>query len=257
MPITLIFHSLIITIHCAHANLIDNAFYKFPALEQFVVNQIRDVGELQVCSFGGGPGSELLGFVKFIERRRQNTSPIWLNFALIDKVCAWDESWQKLIDGLKSTFREHYDSREQWPVAIERSFLSLDLTRIQDFQQFPVRFKDIQIYVLNYVISEIMSYAETFTLVLAHIVKLASEGAFFLFIDRNQREVVSVIRQIITSTGLRCIGTAMEQSFMDRDEQKADLGRWYHLFDRSPKVTWDAFFALAQKGELPSDDLPF
>ncbi len=232
----------------AHANLTDNAFYKFPDLRQFVINQIHSSGELHVCSFGGGPGSELLGFVKFIQRVRDEDDTIDIHFTLIDQIPEWDETWQALVNGLQETFKSTYGpSRRHWPIVVHRSFLPLDLTQVRDFQSFPSRFNEVQLYVLNHTISELLVRRNEFKEVFNYVVARASTGAYFLFIDRNQNEVVDFARELATHDELEFQGIEFEQTNMDLDEQKQDLGNWYILMERSPKITWNAFYALAHK----------
>jgi hypothetical protein len=232
----------------AHANLVDNAFYKYQELHNLVMNRLQNDGTLHVCSLGGGPGSELLGFVKFIERERGTNDRVDISFSLIDNVTHWDETWHALINGLENTFEASYgSSRRNWPIVVHRSFLPLDLTRIDEFQHFPARFNEVQIYVLNHTVSELICHSDEFKEVFDAIVERAAEEALFLFIDRNQGEVRDLIDELITTNGLAALGTYQEQTNMDIDEQKTDLGKWYYLMERDPKLTWNAFFALAQK----------
>ncbi|RIK78948.1 hypothetical protein DCC62_06590 [candidate division KSB1 bacterium] len=236
----------------AHANLVDNAFYKFSELREFVANQFDTYSELQVCSLGGGPGSELLGFVKFIERERRGNGRVDVNFTLIDKVCQWDETWQVLVNGLHETFKINYGmSRQNWPIVVNRSFLPLDLAKATDFQNFPARFSDVQVYVLNHTVSEpeLLAHRSEFQKTFKEIVTRASTGAFFVFIDRNQEAVVAAINRLANVDGLALINNTFEKTNMDLDEEKRDLGEWYDLMGRDPKLKWNAYYALARKTE--------
>src|SRR5262245_59416965 len=91
----------------AHANLIDKAFCKSRTLHGLVKNKL-DGQKLNVCSLGGGPGSELLGLVKYVERVRESDSRIELAFKRIDTVPLWAESWEFLVRGLEATFGATY-----------------------------------------------------------------------------------------------------------------------------------------------------
>lgn len=235
----------------AHANLMDNAFYVFPELRDFVRQLVHNSGSLTVCSLGGGPGAELLGFVKFIERERESNDLVDLSFVLIDNVPEWDETWYALVNGLEQAFKDTYGGvRRTWPVIVNRSFLSLDLTRADDFRQFIGRFGDVHIYVLNHTVSELMAHADRFAEVFEVIVDKASDGTYFLVIDRSQAEVSGLADRLLQSCGLVNLGAREEKKNMDGDEQKTDLGEWYLRMDRDPKLRWNAFYALAQKMEL-------
>lgn len=236
----------------AHANLIDNAFYKFENLKDYIKNKIDNNGTLKVCSLGGGPGSELLGFVKFIERERKPDNCIDVNFSLIDNISEWDETWQALANGLDETFKLEYgSSRRDWPVIVHRSFLPLNLCKPDDFQQFIARFSDVDIYVLNHTVSELLGKIKEFKEVFNILVQRASNGAYFLFIDRDQTMVLDIVKQLLKTDDLVAYELYQEEKTMDWDEQKIDLGKWYEQIEWTPKLKWKAFYALAEKYVLP------
>ena len=239
----------------AHANLIDNAIYRFDELSALVGSKAHSKdGVLEVCSLGGGPGSELLGFVKFIDRmaRTDNECQVDIKFLLIDKVQEWDESWNALVNGLEETFEDEYgNSRRDWPIVVHRSFLSLDLLSAASFRQMPTRFAGIDIFVFNHTVSELLANLEDFQKVFNLLVEHASDHTWFLFIDRNQMEVVKSVEDLLDNIELWPRTFIHEQSTMDIDEQKSDLGRWYERFERDPKLTWNVFYALAKKQTLP------
>lgn len=233
----------------AHANLIDNALTYIPELNQFVVERMRSSGQINICSLGGGPGSELLGFVKFIDRNRNLKDQIDIQFLLIDRISHWDDSWHSMVSGLEETFKEQYGPvRREWPVQVNRSFLPLDLLKVDDFRGFIARFGDTDIFILNHVVSELLAYPCELQMVLNVIAERAQLGSYFLFIDRNQQKVVDLTNQLIQE----CPNLYFQQHVphkcnMDGDEQKTDLGLWYTTIGRDPKLKWNAFFTLAWK----------
>jgi hypothetical protein len=232
----------------AHANLIDKALTRIQALNTFVLDKVNTNQELHICSLGGGPGSELLGVVKFIERHLQPNNCIDVHFTLIDRIKEWDESWQALVNGLESNFYSNYgSSRRGWPIVIHRSFLPLSLTCPQDFQNFPTRFGKVQVFVLNHTVSELLTASDDFRQVFSSIVKRASSGTYFLFIDRNQTEVVDIINGIVVQNNLKPLDIFTDQTNMDSDENKMALGNWYTLMGHSPKLKWNAYFIFAVK----------
>ena len=237
----------------AHANLVDNALLYFDPLSSIVRKKIRSGGVLEVCSLGGGPGSELLGFVKFIDRICDPEDRIDLRFTLIDKVQEWDESWNALVNGLEENFTEDYgSSRRDWPIVVHRSFLSQDLLQIRSFRQYTTRFEEVDIFVLNHTVSELMANMADFSKVFELLVDQARDGTLFLVIDRNQVEVVNAVNNILQHIELEEVGDLYYQrSTMDMEEQKSHLGQWYERIGRSPKLTWNVFYGLARKRELP------
>lgn len=237
----------------AHANLIDNACYGIRQLQDFLVSKLNNKSEIHICSFGGGPGSELLGFVKFFARAAEDGDSVDIHFMLVDSIIEWDETWQALVNGIEATLRPIYGpSRRNWPVVIHRSFLPLNLTQVDNFRNLPTRFNGIELYVFNHTVSELLADTDGFSRVFNAIVSRAQGGAYFLFIDRNQTQVHDLVRNLIEShEELVVVDEKTEKTNMDRDEQKEDLGKWFLLMGRHPKLTWNAFFILAQKEEVP------
>ena len=233
---------------CAHANLVDNACCYLSNLQAFLRDKLDREATLNVCSLGGGPGSELLGLVKFIDRGQEPGKQVYVDFALVDSVREWDETWQALLRGIEATFSANYgQSPRNWPAIIQRSFLPLDLTRLEDFKHLPTRFQDIELFIFNHTLSELLSHRTTFEQVVCHLASLATHGTYFLIIDRHQQEVCELAHTVIYNAGLRPLEFRVEQTNMDFDEQVTDLGIWFDHMGRSPKLKWNAFFFLAQK----------
>jgi len=231
-----------------HANLIDKAFCKSRTLHALVKNKL-DGQKLNVCSLGGGPGSELLGLVKYVERVRKGDSRIEVAFKRIDTVPLWAQSWEALVRGLEETFGATYGiDRRDWPVVIHRSFLPLDLARVDDFLQFPTEFKEPELFILNHAVSELIAAKDLFREVFNHLVDRASDGACFLIIDRNQPKVLKTVEELLNHKDLDNLGTITESTNMDGDERASTLGEWFELmWRRHPKLTWKAFFTMARK----------
>lgn len=231
----------------AHANLVDNSFYRFPELREFFLEKARSSREIGVCALGGGPGSELLGIVKFFDRDREPTDFIDIEFALLDKVFEWDETWNALGRGLEASFRDVFGpSRREWPVVVHRSFIPADLTDVAKFSCFVDRFSRTHLFILNHTMSEFLD-CSGFSDVFQHLVSVAQDNAMFLIIDRQQTQVQEFSGGMTRAAGLHEIATKREDSNMDSDEQASDLGKWVSDMGRPPKLTWRVFYALYRK----------
>ena len=53
-----------------NANLCEVAVRSLPVVDLHILNRLNTVGELRVCAFGGGPGTELLALSKFLMRKK-------------------------------------------------------------------------------------------------------------------------------------------------------------------------------------------
>jgi hypothetical protein len=197
----------------------------------------------------GGPGSELLGVVKFIERLCQNGGSIELDFALVDSIPEWSETWKSLLKGLEDTFRVEYgNDRQNWPIRVHRSFLPLDLTKVKDFRQYATMFNDIDIFIFNYTVSEVAAYKDAFQEVFNYLVDKSSHDAYFLFIDRNQRSIRNLVEELIKHRDLIDFGIKIENHHIE--EPLSNLGIWQTRIGVRPKRDWRAFYGLAQKDPI-------
>ncbi|MBK8661551.1 MAG: hypothetical protein IPN18_06965 [Ignavibacteriales bacterium] len=54
---------------------------------------------IRICAFGGGPGTEILGSLKYFESIAYNGR---LDFTLFDRETAWSDSWSDISEKLDS-----------------------------------------------------------------------------------------------------------------------------------------------------------
>jgi len=141
---------LITTVFDIHASILKGAFSQ---------NDVIKIG-----AFGGGPGSELLGTINFLEKNQKILGELSIDFLLIDTVREWDESWHSLKQGVDNYFRKKHGSNwRKWPILVNRSFLPLDATKVSDYSNFPTRFSDIDIYIFSYITSELKGETDNFS----------------------------------------------------------------------------------------------
>ena len=219
----------------AHANLFAKALMELEYLDDEVLERIDYEGmPLSICAFGGGPGSELIGAAKYLAAHEINVP---VRFLLVDKVPYWGESWETLAESLR---------REGLNV-ISRTFVPLDFTDADSFYQFYSAFKKYWLFVFNYAVSETYEKAEQIGKFVHWLARNTEKiSPLFVFIDRNQQEVVDAIHQIIHLGGL----TIQRHLFDTRgrlplDEQKDLLGDWLERLDWRPKLKWNAYMCWA------------
>lgn len=230
-----------------HAALIETALSSFPKIQKLFRDKAKTESDLHVCALGGGPGSELIGVVRHIERLNLKGKTIHLDFALTDLIREWDESWHALKTGVDRQLREIYGgNRNEWPVSISRSFLQINATSPADLKSFATRFRSIDIFLICYLVSELKDSTAQFEEVIKALTDKAPPGALFLFIDRNERKVRQSVERIIEqSPELKSLGIRIETGGLEDDLR--DFGEWYINLPRIPRSRWRAFIALAQK----------
>ena len=62
-------------------------------------------GILNICSMGGGPGTELLGITKFFLQHERIAPPRKIGFTVIDSVQEWSDTWIQLAEASEEELR--------------------------------------------------------------------------------------------------------------------------------------------------------
>jgi hypothetical protein len=76
----------------SHANLVYQIIPRSSALTELFKEET-----ISVTCVGGGPGSDLLGILKYLESRKRKTQ---LNCQTYDAVTAWGETWEGLFENV-------------------------------------------------------------------------------------------------------------------------------------------------------------
>lgn len=226
-----------------HSHLIKTSFIRNKAtiLESFETNK-----KYTISSFGGGPGSELIGVVSFLVENAQTILGTSLDFLLVDKVAEWDDSWHALKDGiddyLESTWGKEW---RRWPFIISRSFLPLDVTLVDDFVNFGTRFRNTNLFLFSYICSELKAKENEFRAVVEYLTRQARTGALFLFIDRNETQVRKLVERIIGSIPI--LETINSETFIGRiDYDLSKFGEWYINIESLPRRSWQTFTIIGR-----------
>lgn len=237
----------------AHANLLENSLFKCEALKQHLIETANSQGTLRICDFGGGPGSELLGFVKFFERNLEHNPEAFVNldFTVIDNTVQWSESWEALVEAINDYLSSAYSRNpRKWPVSVGKTFIPHSLVDPATYSDYSSLFnKDL--FVFHHIVSELLADKDDFAAALSHVVAGAPSGSRFLVIDRAEksRRIEKVASEIFAFAGLPLPPASFqyEEASMDLDERKTSLSTLIAELSRKPKLTWKAFFCLVRK----------
>jgi hypothetical protein len=237
-----------------NANLLEYVFENDAEIEEYLLGVQNKIGEVRICVFGGGPGTELLGLAKRIEKRRFKNQ-IVLNFLLLDEVNEWLESWRAIRKEIDSKFRNSISlNRNDWPLTTSGDFCALDITNIDNFDNWGAVF-DQDIYIFSYIISEVFDNYPQLKNFIAKMAAQSPEGAKFLFIDRVEKKWKDVIIDIAKNAGIvisEFHDTASSIGVVSRDEEKTDLGQIYvdvmkRYSKGNPRLGWKAFWIVGTK----------
>ncbi len=175
----------------SNANLCEIAIRESPDVCRLIEERAAD-GELKVCAFGGGPGTELLALAKHLWKTRPNGPHVQVTFHLLDRVNEWLESWQALDAEIKTILKGKYGPFPKHPFSTCGYFVTNDMTKPHQYVNLPVLFSQ-DLFFFNYAVSEITggnaNYLATNTQFLDLVtsaVRACKPGSKFIITDRDQ-----------------------------------------------------------------------
>ena len=196
-------------------------------------------GALNVCSLGGGPGTELLGLAKYLLRFSDIAPPRKISFTVIDNVLEWAETWRRLADAVEDEFRSSLGQDGIEPPAIAPMFLPLNVLEASVYRSFGYQFKNADMVVFNYLFSENKTRLACARQALEQLAKITSDDCAFVVIDRLEHDprftddVVGLFQDAfgVEVTYRKLGGT------LDGDEQTSEMGEMLiSTLKRTPRV---------------------
>lgn len=210
----------------SHANLVCSIIENTPELQAVFDQQDKT----NVSCIGGGPGSDLLGILKYLMTSGKKKA---VKFQLCDREKTWAESWSDVDDKVDPEFR------------ISTSYLPLDITNSQDWMPHAKHFQ-ADLFTMIYFMSEVASSKEVANLYFSSLFSQAKKGSLFLFVDNNSKDFYSWFDDLAMSNGVSII--KQEETYMTApvDEKKDDLGIYFKKFS-SPKLKANVAYRVARK----------
>lgn len=231
----------------ANANLCERAIKNSDDLKELIETRCDEEGELKVCAFGGGPGTELLALAKYLIGKRKKGPPITLSFLLLDDVPEWAETWFLLEGQIRKFLKEQFGKNSSWPFTVSRSFVPFDMTDLSQFGNIQQLFGH-DLYIFNYVISEIYEDegVESMQKVVEAMAATAPVGSKVLIIDRKESSIIQRAKDLLENSGLSASEPVESVDNMDSDEQCSELGDQL-ISERSPRLKWNSFWIIGTK----------
>lgn len=233
----------------ANANLCEIAVRESPDVCK-LINERGATGELKVCAFGGGPGTELLALSKHLWTTRPDGPHVQVSFTLLDRVNEWVESWQALKSEIKSVLKNKYGAFTNHPFSVSDYFVSNDMTKPNQYVNLPTLFSQ-DIFFLNYAVSEIIGgnakYLDTnpqFQELITTAAKSCPSGSKFIITDRDQDSVIENARRLFQTAGLQTAAIGKVCRRMDDDEKPEVLKEYSDDIERQPRTWWKGRYGL-------------
>ena len=219
--------------------------------QRLISSLLTSKQRISLCCLGGGPGSEILGIAKWIERRR--VGQVILDVLVTDKYREWDHEWKSLVRAVNSN---RVQSLRALPTITGR-FAQIDVEDPSDASYFGCG-SGFDLYIVSYVVSHIFTSEglSRFGQFIDPLLSAAPKGAKFLFIDRggvannaggvNWQESV---RELLSFPGIDVSApfSLTRRSPGDSRERKTDLGVLYEHLGEDPRLGWDIFWMVGTK----------
>lgn len=204
---------------------------------------------LKLSCLGGGPGSDIVGILKYVESKNKLAT---LNFCVYDREVRWRDSLSSVCNHLTS-------------FSIFPTFRMLDVTDVGTWMKHS-ELLDSDLFTMSYFMSEVYSRHNDANTFFKYLFEQAKLGSFFFFVDNilipthkwfddlvkehNHSRKQGRIRLINTSDWCQ----SQQYSFqMESNEYKEDLspyyGRYSDRFGRAscPKLKADVVFRVCRK----------
>jgi hypothetical protein len=197
-----------------HANLV------FRRIEtNNTLGGLFDQESVQIASIGGGPGSDLLGVLKYCEEAGVKPR---LKFLLSDREQVWGESWEDIDNNIDGDFQ------------LRTVYQQLDVT---DPATWAFRLKYLHqtdLFTFTYFFSELYNVRQQAAPYFETLFAGARPGAHFLYID-NADDRFNEFDRLADKHGLEYVAGGDVDTRMPLEEQTYDLGIYSQKF-RSPKL---------------------
>ena len=135
--------------------------------------------------------------------------PKTLDFVLLDRVPYWGESWDQLKVGARQVLEAAAQESKLALPSVNLSFYPMDVTDPHSYENYAWLFKDIDIVVFDYVISENLDRLPGCKASIKCLASKARKGAAFVFIDRKEHSerintwLVTILPKVGTYASLR------------------------------------------------------
>ncbi|HYP25824.1 MAG TPA: hypothetical protein VE262_03810 [Blastocatellia bacterium] len=232
----------------ANAAIFQHVLESDEALRSYILQVAEARCAIRICAFGAGPGTELLGIAKFFETLNLGYS-VGVDFQLLDKVMEWQNSWYGIRDEIINAFLSAYgNNRSNWPMIPSGNFVACDVTEIDRLPNLGNVWNQ-DIYVMNFLLSEIFINHPGLRAFLTEIVRFAPTGARFILIERRGPMWQRNMKAIAADSGLQLSDFIESQRGFLEGENPEDLGSIFEAIGerKMPRLSWNIVYSIGVK----------
>jgi hypothetical protein len=196
------------------------------------VMRLFQLPKLRVTCLGGGPGSDLVGVLKFMDEK--GITPA-LFCEIVDGCIQWKQTWSDLAFTL------------DWQSALHTDYVIHDAADRGTWGA-PCSFVKADIFTVNFFASEIFHLGKVAAKYLLYAFQQAKPGALVLMNDNNDSRFYDWFDQIAKSASLEVLlANHGERKIYDVEERSSTVGRYAKKFDRSSKLTGSLAWRVLRK----------
>ena len=128
----------------------------------------------RISCVGGGPGSDIIAVLKYLDDNRDDETVNRISCYLLDKEQAWADTWTELDESLDVQ------------VKLNVNFQPLDVTKPESWE-YQQKFLQADLFTISYFVSEVRSLDNdgVVTAFWKALFEGAKEGAFFIYDDNG------------------------------------------------------------------------
>lgn len=211
----------------AHADIVYQLITKLHFLKGLPLTDA-----FHLISLGGGPGSDMLGVMKFFEKFKGKDIKFTHNS--FDKEPSWSHCWASIAAG-----------------CIEDSIYKqiLPTFHVQDVTDKIFRIKqylNANLCTLTYFLSEIQSIKDEAAYFMSKFFNNISIGSYIIIVDNDMDEVKNYVKELIDNK-FNILAESSEDMRLSWDEDKIVLSGYMSKLNRYPRLTAKAYYCIAQK----------
>ncbi len=209
----------------SHANLVTTLIKSSPELKKLFRQE-----RVKATCIGGGPGSDLLGILKYIE---DSALDVFLKIYLYDGEKSWSDSW--------------CDVEEKLEKSISTYFEQFDVTMPASYSQ-NTKYLNSDLFTMIYFISEIYHCREKASRFFDNLFAKAKPGSLFLFVDNAHHDFYDWFDSLHAPHRLEKIESADSVNLgIPSSEEKKDLGLHLQRISSTPKLNAKVAYRILRK----------
>lgn len=197
---------------------------------------IFPMDDLRISCVGGGPGSDLIGVLKYLDSRGDREPVKSVMAYLLDKEQAWADTWTELNVPLDLNLK------------FNSAFQPLDVTTPGSWKS-QKKFLQADLFTLSYFVSEIKSLDKNGELdeFWTTLFDGAKPGAYFLYNDNGHTSFTSYFDSKWKGSGLTCLLAADTRMTPSSSEQASELNYYRQKFGHMSKLQAQITYRVLRK----------